>query len=75
MDECLNNAKRKGWAEVKQGVRELRRQITCLSSRVPSSFTFRQLSPTLIRIYFLCSPGNGRETTIFYSDVDTSLGW
>ena len=75
MDECISNVQRKSWAEVRQGVRELRRQISCLSSRIPSSFTFRQLSPALVRIYFLCSPGICRETTIFYCDVDTSLRW
>lgn len=70
-----NHLKMKNWTEVRQSVRELRRQIYCLSSRVPASFSFRQLSPSLIRIYFLCSPSNGRETTLFYCDVDTSHIW
>lgn len=65
-----NNDKPKNWGELRQAVRELRRQISCLSSRVPASFSFRQLSPTLIRVYFLCSPSNGRETTLFFCDVD-----
>lgn len=74
MDDCSilqqYHDKPKNWGEMRQAVRELRRQISCLSSRVPSSFSFRKLSPTLIRIYYLCSPSNGRETTLFFCDVD-----
>jgi len=70
-----NHSKMKCWTQSRQSVTQLRRQIYCLSSRVPASFSFRQLSPSLIRIYFLCSPANGRETTLFYCDVDTSHIW
>ncbi|XP_032785122.2 dipeptidyl peptidase 9 [Daphnia magna] len=74
-DSHLSNSRTKNWGDLKQAVRELRRQISCLSSRVPSSFSFRQLSPSVIRIYFLCSPSNGRETTLFFCDVDTNFSW
>lgn len=79
MDNCLggstNNVKSKSWPELKQVVRELRRQVSCLLSCVPSSFSFRQLSPSTVRIYFLCSPAAGKETTIFYCDIDTTHLW
>lgn len=71
----LSTSRSKNWGDLKQAVRELRRQISCLSSRVPSSFSFRNISPSIIRIYFLCSPANGRETTLFFCDVDTAIAW
>ena len=74
-DGLILNDPSKRWAETRQTVRELRRQISCLASRVPSSFSFRQLSPSLMRIYFLSAPANGRETTLFYCDVDATLVW
>ncbi len=70
-----NSSKTKNWGDLRQAVRELRRQISCLSSRVPTSFSFRQLSPSLVRIYFLCAPSNGRETTLFYCDIDATSVW
>lgn len=74
-NHLISNSRTKNWGDLKQAVRELRRQISCLSSRVPSSFSFRLLSPSVIRIYFLCSPSNGRETTLFFCDVDTNFSW
>lgn len=58
------------WREVHQRVRELRRTFLHLSVKTPTDVTFRRLSPTQLRCYFLLSPGQGRESTLFYADIN-----
>lgn len=57
------------WSELKVVVSDLRRQLSSLSTMVPSSVTFRTLPDGRTRIYFLSTPQNGWETTLIYADV------
>ncbi|XP_064111314.1 dipeptidyl peptidase 8-like [Macrobrachium nipponense] len=61
--------------EVHQRVRELRRTFLHLSVKTPTDVTFRRLGPTLLRCYFLLSPGQGRESTLFYADINIKTTW
>lgn len=61
-------ARPKSWSELRQRVRESRRQFSS-SHRTPTSFVFRKLEEGKTRLYFLCLPQQGRETTIIYSDI------
>ncbi|XP_066977779.1 dipeptidyl peptidase 8 [Macrobrachium rosenbergii] len=63
------------WKEVHQRVRELRRTFLHLSVKTPTDVTFRRLGPTLLRCYFLLSPGQGRESTLFYADINLKTTW
>ncbi|XP_047488965.1 dipeptidyl peptidase 8-like [Penaeus indicus] len=63
------------WREVHQRVRELRRTFLHLSVKTPTDVTFRRLSPTQLRCYFLLSPGQGRESTLFYADINLDTTW
>ncbi|KAK4309834.1 hypothetical protein Pmani_018555 [Petrolisthes manimaculis] len=58
------------WQEVHQRVRELRRTFLHLSVKTPTDVTFRRLGPSQLRCYFLLSPGQGRESTLFYADIN-----
>lgn len=60
---------RRSWAQLKTTVLELRRQLSALSTTVPSSISFRSLPDGRTRIYFLSMPRNGWETTLLYADV------
>ncbi|GLH11264.1 AGAP003138-PA-like protein [Gryllus bimaculatus] len=60
------------WAELRNVVCDLRRQLTSLSTMVPSAVSFRILSDGRTRIYFLSTPANGWETTLLYADVTNS---
>ncbi|KAG8256010.1 dipeptidylpeptidase [Homalodisca vitripennis] len=64
-----NGGRKKTWSELKQVVFELRRQLSTLSTIVPSSVEFRNLKDGRTRIFFLSSPGNGWETTLLYTDI------
>ncbi|GJQ74394.1 hypothetical protein Trydic_g21268 [Trypoxylus dichotomus] len=57
------------WSELKGVVSDLRRQLSSLSTMVPSSISFRTLPDGRTRIYFLSTPQNGWETTLLYADV------
>lgn len=58
------------WREVHQRVRELRRTFLHLSVKTPTDVSFRRVGPTTLRCYFLLSPGQGRESTLFYADIN-----
>ena len=59
------------WSELKTHVRTMRRDLSTLSARVPTLFSFRTLpsNPTHSRLYFLAATSMGRETSLFYVDV------
>jgi len=60
---------KKTWTELKKLVKDSKKQIAALSARVPANVTFRKIDDNKIRIYFLSSQSNGRESTIFYADL------
>lgn len=62
-------SKRYSWAEVRQAVHDLRKELSCLSTMVPLAITFRKLGNGKMRIYFLRNPQNGWEITLLYTDV------
>uniref|UniRef100_A0A8D9DS68 Dipeptidyl peptidase 9 n=2 Tax=Cacopsylla melanoneura TaxID=428564 RepID=A0A8D9DS68_9HEMI len=61
--------RKKTWAELREIVNELRRNLSSLSTMVPTSISFRRLSDGRTRIFFLSTPANGWETTLLYADV------
>lgn len=61
--------RKKSWSELKREVCELRRQLGRLSIPVPTSISFRTLEDGRTRIYFLSTPSNGWENTLFYVDI------
>ncbi|XP_049883213.1 dipeptidyl peptidase 9 [Pectinophora gossypiella] len=64
--------KRYTWAEVRQAVHDLRKELSSLSTMVPMAISFRRLSNGKTRIYFLRTPHNGWEITLLYTDVTPS---
>ncbi|KAG7298286.1 hypothetical protein JYU34_017882 [Plutella xylostella] len=64
--------KKYSWAEVRQAVHDLRKELSSLSTMVPMSISFRKLSNGKMRIYFLRTPQNGWEITLLYADVTPS---
>ncbi|KAM3957651.1 dipeptidyl peptidase 9 isoform 1-T1 [Aphomia sociella] len=65
-------SKRYTWAEVRQAVHDLRKELSCLSAMVPMAISFRKLSNGKTRIYFLKTPQNGWEITLLYTDITPS---
>ncbi|XP_075146421.1 dipeptidyl peptidase 9 [Haematobia irritans] len=63
---------RKTWSEIKATVNEIRKQMSNLSSMVPSNIQFRTLSDGRVRCYFLSTPPNAWETTLLYTDINLS---
>lgn len=57
------------WSELKSVVGDLRRQLSSLSTMIPTAVSFRTLQDGRNRIYFLSTPQNGWETTLLYADV------
>lgn len=57
------------WHELKGVVSDLRRQLSSLSTMIPTAISFRTLQDGRTRIYFLSTPQNGWETTLLYADV------
>lgn len=55
----VSKDKKLSWSELRALVSELRRQLSSLSTMVPTSFTFRTLQDGRTRIYFLSTPQNG----------------
>lgn len=62
-------SKRYTWAEVRQAVHDLRKELSSLSTMVPMAISFRKLSNGKTRIYFLRTPQNGWEITLLYTDI------
>ncbi|XP_019758417.1 dipeptidyl peptidase 9 [Dendroctonus ponderosae] len=62
-------SKKLTWPELRAVVSELRRQLSSLSTMVPTDFTFRTLQDGRTRIYFLSSPHHGWETTLLFADI------
>lgn len=60
------------WCELKGVVNDLRRQLSSLSTMIPTCVSFRALQDGRTRIYFLSTPHNGWETTLIYADVPNS---
>ncbi|CAH2062183.1 unnamed protein product, partial [Iphiclides podalirius] len=65
--------KRYSWAEVRQAVHDLRKELSSLSTMVPMAISFRKLSNGKTRVYFLRTPQNGWEITLLYTDITHSL--
>lgn len=60
----------KSWAELKNVVNEIRKQMQNLSCLFPMNIKFRTLTDGRVRIYFLSIPPNGwGDTTLLYVDV------
>lgn len=62
-------SKRYTWAEVRQAVHDLRKELSSLSTMVPMAISFRKLGNGKTRIYFLRTPQNGWEITLLYTEV------
>lgn len=62
-------SKKYSWAEVRQAVHDLRKELSSLSTMLPIAISFRKLSNGKTRIYFLRTPQNGWEITLLYTDV------
>lgn len=60
------------WAEVRQAVHDLRKELSTLSTMVPMAISFRKLPNGKTRIYFLRTPQNGWEITLLYTDITPS---
>lgn len=69
-----NNSRRKkkNWSELREDVRSLRRKLWGLGFRLPHSFTFRKMAGKT-RIYFMASPPNSRDNSIFAVDVPNAV--
>lgn len=65
-------SKKLTWPELRAVVSELRRQLSNLSTMIPTAFTFRTLQDGRTRIYFLSTPHNGWETTLLFADIPNS---
>lgn len=65
--------RKKTWSELKESVTELRKQLSRLSTMVPTNIQFRTLSDSRIRIYFLGTPPNGWETTLLCTDITPAM--
>ncbi|TMW51961.1 hypothetical protein DOY81_002951 [Sarcophaga bullata] len=63
---------KKSWTEIKATVNEIRKQLSNLSSMVPTNIQFRTLSDGRVRCYFLSTPPNAWETTLLYTDINLS---
>lgn len=72
-NHCPQNTAKKTWLELRQEVRNVRRQLSNLSSKIPTYFEFKEMvtenDSRMYRIYFLSVPSSGRETTLLYCDV------
>lgn len=73
MNDMLTMPRKKTWSELKESVTELRKQLSRLSTMVPTNIVFRQLSDGRTRIYFLGMPPNGWETTLLCTDITPSM--
>lgn len=69
MEDGGNCTERKSWSELKHTLCELRRQLSSISTVVPTSVSFRALSDGSTRIFFLGTLANGWETTLHFADI------
>lgn len=60
--------RKRSWSELREDVRDIRRRLWSLGSRVPHSFTFRRMIGKT-RVYFMSSPPNSRDNSVFAVDV------
>ncbi|KAH8398150.1 hypothetical protein KR215_007414 [Drosophila sulfurigaster] len=60
----------KTWAENKSFVQEIRKDLSNLSTMVPTNVQFRHLSDGRARCYFLSTPPHTWETTLIYTDIN-----
>ncbi|XP_030374794.1 dipeptidyl peptidase 9 isoform X2 [Scaptodrosophila lebanonensis] len=61
---------KKTWAENKTVVQEMRKQLSNLSTMVPTNVEFRNLSDGRARCYFLSTPPQTWETTLLFIDIN-----
>ncbi|XP_072943227.1 dipeptidyl peptidase 9 [Epargyreus clarus] len=61
------------WAEVRQAVHDLRKELSSMSLMVPTAISFRKLSNGKTRVYFLTPPHSGCDITLLYTDVNTTV--
>ncbi|XP_034486171.1 dipeptidyl peptidase 9 isoform X2 [Drosophila innubila] len=60
----------KSWAENKCFVQEIRKELSNLSTMVPTNVQFRHLSDGRVRCYFLSTPPLTWETTLLFADIN-----
>ncbi|XP_064540228.1 dipeptidyl peptidase 9 isoform X2 [Drosophila montana] len=60
----------KSWAEIKCFVQEIRKELSNLSTMVPTNVQFRHLSDGRARCYFLSTPPHTWETTLLFADIN-----
>ena len=63
---------RKSWKELRQAVRETRKQQSTMINKVPHNFTFHTFKTdhgSQTRVYFLGVPTGSRENTLLYIDI------
>ncbi|KAL7729006.1 hypothetical protein ACLKA6_019840 [Drosophila palustris] len=63
----------KSWAENKCFVQEIRKELSNLSTMVPTNVQFRHLSDGRVRCYFLSTPPLTWETTLLFADINLQL--
>lgn len=72
--ECVQTPTKKyTWAEVRQAVHDLRKELSANSTMVPMAISFRKLPSGKTRVYFLRTPQNGWEITLLYTDITPSM--
>ncbi|XP_054718484.1 LOW QUALITY PROTEIN: dipeptidyl peptidase 9-like [Uloborus diversus] len=77
IEDISNHRRRNGskrtWSELRQEVRNVRRQFSNISAKLPTFFEFKERvaenESRFYRVYFLSTLTSGRETTLLYCDV------
>ncbi|XP_022256745.1 dipeptidyl peptidase 9-like [Limulus polyphemus] len=67
------NTKKKTWKEMRQAVRQVRRQLSSTSVKDPCMFVFKHgfdKNVPYTRIYCLSTLMSGRETTLLFTDIN-----
>ncbi|XP_017967376.1 dipeptidyl peptidase 9 isoform X2 [Drosophila navojoa] len=60
----------KTWAEIRCVVQDIRKDLSNLSTMVPTNVQFRHLSDGRARCYFLSTPPHNWETTLLFTDIN-----
>ncbi|EDV91234.1 dipeptidyl peptidase 9 [Drosophila grimshawi] len=60
----------KSWSEIKGFVQEIRKDLSNLSTMVPTNVQFRHLSDGRARCYFLSTPPQTWEPTLLFTDIN-----
>lgn len=60
----------KSWAEIRCVVQDIRKDLSNLSTMVPTNVQFRHLSDGRARCYFLSTPPHNWETTLLFTDIN-----